>query len=109
MNNKHDNRVVIVNSSFGNLIDISIDEVFHEFRELVLSSDAEILFEFNFNQKVVNAKHFIGKGKLEEIKRIIDLNKIELIIFNNKIKLDKSINIMIYFFLLNSLKTTEIQ
>ena len=46
MNNKHDNRVVIVNSSFGNLIDISMDEVFHEFRELVLSSDAEILFEF---------------------------------------------------------------
>ena len=50
-----------------------------------LSSDAEILFELNFNQKVVNAKHFIGKGKLEEIKRIIDLNKIELIIFNHNL------------------------
>ena len=93
MNNKHDNRVVIVNSSFGNLIDISMDEVFQEFRELVLSSDAEILFEFNFNQKVVNAKHFIGKGKLEEIKRIIDLNKIELIIFNHNLSPSQERNI----------------
>ena len=93
MNNKHDNRVVIVNSSFGNLIDISMDEVFHEFRELVLSSDAEILFEFNFNQKVVNAKHFIGKGKLEEIKRIIDLNKIDLIIFNHNLSPSQERNI----------------
>ena len=93
MNNKHDNRVVIVNSSFGNLIDISMDEVFHEFRELVLSSDAEILFEFNFNQKVVNAKHFIGRGKLEEIKRIIDLNKIELIIFNHNLSPSQERNI----------------
>ena len=96
MNNKHNNRVVIVNSSFGNLIDISTDEVFHEFRELVLSSDAEILFEFNFNQKVVNAKHFIGKGKLEEIKRIIDLNKIELIIFNHNLSPSQERNIESY-------------
>ncbi len=93
MNNKHDNRVVIVNSSFGNLIDISMDEIFQEFRELVLSSDAEILFEFNFNQKVVNAKHFIGRGKLEEIKRIIDLNKIELIIFNHNLSPSQERNI----------------
>ena len=93
MNNKHDNRVIIVNSSFGNLIDISMDEVFQEFRELVLSSDAEILFEFNFNQKVVNAKHFIGRGKLEEIKRIIDLNKIELIIFNHNLSPSQERNI----------------
>ena len=93
MNNKHDNRVIIVNSSFGNLIDISMDEVFQEFRELVLSSDAEILFEFNFNQKIVNAKHFIGRGKLEEIKRIIDLNKIELIIFNHNLTPSQERNI----------------
>ena len=93
MNNKHDNRVVIVNSSFGNLIDISMDEVFHEFRELVLSSDAEILFEFNFNQKVVNATNFIGRGKLEEIKKIIDLNKIELIIFNHNLSPSQERNI----------------
>ena len=93
MNNKHDNRVIIVNSSFGNLIDISMDEVFQEFRELVLSSDAEILFEFNFNQKIVNAKHFIGRGKLEEIKRIIDLNKIELIIFNHNLSPSQERNI----------------
>ena len=93
MNNKHDHRVNIVNSSFGNLIDISMDEVFQEFRELVLSSDAEILFEFNFNQKIVNAKHFIGRGKLEEIKRIIDLNKIELIIFNHNLSPSQERNI----------------
>ncbi len=70
-----------------------MDEIFQEFRELVLSSDAEILFEFNFNQKVVNAKHFIGRGKLEEIKRIIDLNKIELIIFNHNLSPSQERNI----------------
>ena len=93
MNNKYDNRVVIVNSSLGNLIDISKDEVFYEFKELVLSSDAEILFEFNFNQKVVNAKNFIGRGKLEEIKRTLDLNKIELIIFNHNLSPSQERNI----------------
>ena len=59
MNNKHDNRVVIVNSSFGNLIDISMDEVFHEFRELVLSSDAEILFEFKNFQQIMKNKDWL--------------------------------------------------
>ncbi len=93
MNEYLENKVIIVNSSFGNLVDFSKGEVFNEFKELVLSSEAEIIQEFNFNQKIVNAKYFIGRGKLEEIKEVIDKKKINLVIFNHNLSPSQERNI----------------
>ena len=93
MNEYLENKVIIVNSSFGNLVDFSKGEVFKEFKELVLSSEAEIIQEFNFNQKIVNAKYFIGRGKLEEIKEVIDKKKINLVIFNHNLSPSQERNI----------------
>ena len=88
-----ENKVIIVNSSFENLVDFSKGEIFKEFKELVLSSEAEIIQEFNFNQKIVNAKYFVGKGKLEEIKEVIDKQKINLVIFNHNLSPSQERNI----------------
>ena len=77
------NEVIIVNSSLGNLINLNANEIFSEFKELVSSTSAEIIDEFNFHQKTINAKYFIGKGKLEEIKNTLIQHNCSLVIFNH--------------------------
>ncbi len=77
------NEVIIVNSSLGNLINLNANEIFSEFKELVSSTNAEIIDEFNFHQKTINAKYFIGKGKLEEIKNTLIQHNCSLVIFNH--------------------------
>ena len=47
------NEVIIVNSSLGNLINLNANEIFSEFKELVSSTSAEIIDEFNFHQKTL--------------------------------------------------------
>ena len=93
MNQNFESKVIIINSIFGNLLDFSSRDVFDEFKELVFSSEAEIIEEFNFNQKKINSKYFIGKGKLEEIKKVVDKQNINLIIFNHNLSPSQERNI----------------
>ena len=85
------NEVIIVNSSLGNLI--NLNEIFSEFKELVSSTSAEIIDEFNFHQKTINAKYFIGKGKLEEIKNTLIQHNCSLVIFNHDLSPSQERNI----------------
>ena len=87
------NEVIIVNSSLGNLININANEIFSEFKELVSSTSAEIIEEFNFHQKTINAKYFIGKGKLEEIKNTLIQHNCSLVIFNHDLSPSQERNI----------------
>ena len=87
------NEVIIVNSSLGNLINLNANEIFSEFKELVSSTSAEIIDEFNFHQKNLNAKYFIGKGKLEEIKNTLIQNNCSLVIFNHDLSPSQERNI----------------
>jgi len=87
------NEVIIVNSSLGNLININANEIFSEFKELVSSTNAEIIDEFNFHQKTINAKYFIGKGKLEEIKNTLIQHNCSLVIFNHDLSPSQERNI----------------
>ncbi len=87
------NEVIIVNSSLGNLINLNANEIFSEFKELVSSTSAEIIDEFNFHQKTINAKYFIGKGKLEEIKNTLIQNNCSLVIFNHDLSPSQERNI----------------
>ena len=90
---KTSNEVIIVNSSLGNLININANEIFSEFKELVSSTNAEIIDEFNFHQKTINAKYFIGKGKLEEIKNTLIQHNCSLVIFNHDLSPSQERNI----------------
>ncbi len=87
------NEVIIVNSSLGNLINLNANEIFSEFKELVSSTSAEIIDEFNFHQKTINAKYFIGKGKLEEIKNTLIQHNCSLVIFNHDLSPSQERNI----------------
>lgn len=87
------NEVIIVNSSLSNLINLNANEIFSEFKELVSSTSAEIIDEFNFHQKTINAKYFIGKGKLEEIKNTLIQNNCSLVIFNHDLSPSQERNI----------------
>ena len=87
------NEVIIVNSSLGNLINLNANEIFSEFKELVSSTSAEIVDEFNFHQKTINAKYFIGKGKLEEIKNTLIQHNCSLVIFNHDLSPSQERNI----------------
>lgn len=87
------NEVIIVNSSLGNLINLNANEIFLEFKELVSSTSAEIIDEFNFHQKTINAKYFIGKGKLEEIKNTLIQHNCSLVIFNHDLSPSQERNI----------------
>ena len=87
------NEVIIVNSSLGNLINLNANEIFSEFKELVSSTSAEIIDEFNFHQKTINAKYFIGKGKLEEIKNSLIQHNCSLVIFNHDLSPSQERNI----------------
>ena len=90
---KTSNEVIIVNSSLGNLINLNANEIFSEFKELVSSTSAEIIDEFNFHQKNINAKYFIGKGKLEEIKNTLIQHNCSLVIFNHDLSPSQERNI----------------
>ncbi len=87
------NEVIIVNSSLGNLINLNANEIFSEFKELVSSTSAEIIDEFNFHQKTINAKYFIGKGKLKEIKNTLIQHNCSLVIFNHDLSPSQERNI----------------
>ena len=87
------NEVIIVNSSLGNLISLNANEIFSEFKELVSSTSAKIIDEFNFHQKTINAKYFIGKGKLEEIKNTLIQHNCSLVIFNHDLSPSQERNI----------------
>ena len=90
---KTSNEVIIVNSSLSNLINLNANEIFSEFKELVSSTNAEIIDEFNFHQKTINAKYFIGKGKLEEIKNTLIQHNCSLVIFNHDLSPSQERNI----------------
>ena len=62
---------------------LSSINAFEEFKELVISSGADIFYEDLSNQFKPDSGLFITKGKAERIKDFIDQTKSELVIFNH--------------------------
>ena len=54
-----------------------------EFKELALSSGAEIFGEVIGKQDRPSAKFYLKQGKAEEVKNIVQAKKAELVIFNH--------------------------
>ena len=97
MNQNVESKVIIINSIFGNLLDFSSRDVFDEFKELVFSSEAEIIEEFNFNQKKINSKYYKNIDNLILQLGLLKFNHKELKNQNkfitNSIKLVSSANV----------------
>ncbi|MCF7917062.1 MAG: GTPase HflX [Candidatus Omnitrophica bacterium] len=64
-----------------------------EFRSLVLSTGIEVkeLISFNLNQP--NASLYIGKGKAEELKEIVEAKEINVVIFNSNLSYSQQRNL----------------
>jgi len=63
----------------------NIDGNVDELKNLAESAGADVKETICFRQIKPNSKYFINTGKLEEIKRIVDENDIELVIFDDEI------------------------
>ena len=70
-----------------------LENIYGEFYELVNSAGAEIVQSSSSKQKSPSVSHFINKGKLEEIKDIVDKSKAELVIVNHQLSASQARNL----------------
>ena len=70
-----------------------LENIYGEFFELVNSAGAEIVQSSSSKQKSPSVSHFINKGKLEEIKDIVDRSKAELVIVNHQLSASQARNL----------------
>ena len=73
------NRAVLVHMD---IYDEAHRENLSEFKELVLSSGADILAITTTSRQRVDPKYFIGSGKAREIAELVKQNKADLVLFH---------------------------
>ena len=64
-----------------NSLDENRDE--HEFKELVRSAGATPLYLVKGNRKAPDSRYFVGKGKAEEIRLVVETYKPDVVIFDH--------------------------
>jgi len=73
------NRVILVHINFPTLSHEDLDE----FQELAKSTSAEIVVVITGKRTEPSAKYFVGKGKAEEIRMLVEAEDVSLVIFNH--------------------------
>ena len=61
--------------------DFSPEESLEELRTLASSAGAEIVDVYTQVRDVADRAHFVGEGKLEELKAAVDATKADLVVF----------------------------
>ncbi len=72
----------VISINFG---DNDFEESVEEIKELVLSADMKILSTVNIKRSAPDPKYFLGSGKAEEVKFIIQESKADTVIFNHNL------------------------
>jgi len=72
----------VISINFG---DADFEESVEEIRELVLSADMKIVSTVNIKRSAPDPKYFLGSGKAEEVKFIIQESKADTVIFNHNL------------------------
>ena len=72
----------VIRINFG---DADFEESVEEIRELVLSADMKIVSTVNIKRSAPDPKYFLGSGKAEEIKFIIQESHADIVIFNHNL------------------------
>jgi GTP-binding protein HflX len=75
-------KVVLVGINFGKY---DIEESMMELRNLVEAAGAIVLDQVIQNRDRVDARYYIGKGKIEEIKNIAEFHNANTIVFNDEL------------------------
>ncbi len=82
-------RAILVSVDFGQRDPFSLGE----FIELAVSAGAEPVETVQFSRNVPNSRYFIGTGKAEEIKHIVEQNKADLVLFNHALSASQERNL----------------
>ena len=70
-----------------------LDNIYGEFYDLVNSAGAEIVGKTSSKQKNPSISHFINKGKLDEIKALVESSCAELVIVNHQLSASQARNL----------------
>lgn len=70
-----------------------LDNIYEEFYDLVNSAGAEIVGKTSSRQKNPSISHFINKGKLDEIKDLVESSCAELVIVNHQLSASQARNL----------------
>ena len=79
MNNKE--RVLLVGANINDNEDFLLSMI--ELASLASALDLEVIDSVSQNVKDITSSHYIGTGKVNEIKNVVKEEKIDLVIFNN--------------------------
>ena len=83
----------VISINFG---DTDFEESVEEIKELVLSADMKIVSTVNIKRSAPDPKYFLGSGKVEEIKFIIQESKVDTVIFNHNLSPSQERNLEKY-------------
>ncbi len=79
---KSGERAVIVHIEYyGSTVEDSLAE----FKELARSAGAEVLDILTGSRTAPDSRHFIGKGKIEELKALVQSLDVEIVLFNHEL------------------------
>ncbi len=84
----------VISINFG---DADFDESVEEIKELVLSADMKIVSTVNIKRSAPDPKYFLGSGKAEEVKFMIQESKADTVIFNHNLSPSQERNLEKYF------------
>jgi GTP-binding protein HflX len=84
----------VISINFG---DADFEESVEEIKELVLSADMKIVSTVNIKRSAPDPKYFLGSGKAEEIKFIIQESHADTVIFNHNLSPSQERNLEKYF------------
>jgi GTPase len=84
----------VISINFG---DTDFEESVEEIKELVLSADMNIVRTVNIKRSAPDPKYFLGSGKAEEVKFIIQESKADTVIFNHNLSPSQERNLEKYF------------
>jgi len=64
-----------------------------ELKNLCMACDIEAIGELVQNSKQINKAHYIGSGKLDELKSLVNSEEVDIVIFNNELSSSQLRNI----------------
>lgn len=83
----------VISINFG---DTDFEESVEEINELVLSADMKIVSTINIKRSAPDPKYFLGSGKAEEVKFMIQESKADTVIFNHNLSASQERNLEKY-------------
>jgi GTP-binding protein HflX len=84
----------VISINFG---DTDFEESVEEIKELVLSADMKIVSTVNIKRSAPDPKYFLGSGKAEEVRFIVQESKADTVIFNHNLSPSQERNLEKYF------------